>query len=131
MADMFGYAICLGIFVGLFALARVYFRALKDPNEPGAAAFVGSIAGFIVSILIWLGQAYLSENGGSSFSFSAVLGICVGGGAVAGGLGASVWGQKHDILSITPVGQGIVGGSIGAVIGLVILFVFLLLMMGG
>ena len=129
-----GYAICTGIIAGLSALAAVYYKAFKDPNEPGAAGFVGSIAGFFVSIVMWLGIAYFfptTDNGGGGLSFSAVLGICVVGGALAGGLSSIIWAKKYNILGILPIGQGIFGGGIGAVIGLAILIVFLLAMMGG
>lgn len=127
---------CSAILGFLPALADMYYTALKDPNMPGAAGVIGSIGGFFASILLWFGNAYFSyatEKGGGDFSSSVEFYIYVGSGAVAGGLIAIIWGLRYDRLSIKPVGQGVVGGGIGAVIGYVTIVVifFILLMMGG
>lgn len=128
-----GY-ICDVILGGLVAVATMFYAILKERDSLDAAVVICSIAGFLVGILVFIGLALsypVNEDGESVISFSAMVGLSLVGGALAGGLSAGIWEQRYERFGITRIGQGFFAGGTGALIGLAILLFLGMLMMGG
>ena len=92
------------------------------------AIIVACIAGFIGSILTLFATLYFfpDEDGGSILSFNLLMGVCLVGGAAAGGLVEGIRELRYDRTNVKPISQGVIAGGIGAAICLVVVYILAL-----
>jgi len=103
------------------------WNTAKDLS-PIIAIIVACIAGFFGSIVTFFATLYFFpyEDGVSVLSLNLLMGICLVGGAAAGGLVEGIRELRCGITSIKSVAQGVIAGVIGAAICLVVVYILAL-----
>ena len=115
----------------LFDLLEERFGSPETPENLGAI-IVACIAGFIGSIVTLFALLFFfpDEDVGSSLSLNSLIGFSLVGGAVAGGLVMGIRELVRELvygrITIKPVVEGVIAGSIGAAICLGAIYILAL-----